>query len=108
VTAETEAEKAVAAKTATAESIPVQRRFDVVSLELSSTIIGAQSVAVINGRTFHEGDRIGMLYGRPVELQSIEPRSAVVAWNGVTRKLEIPLPNQTAPQASLAGTRRTP
>jgi len=107
--AETESEQAVAVQTTTTESVPLQTQFDSVPLELSSTIIsGERSVAVLNGRPFHEGEKIGTSYGAEVVLKSIAPRSVEVTWNGVTRTLRILSPREAAPQTSLVGIRTTP
>lgn len=105
IAAEMKAEQTVAASSAA----PDQTLFETVPLQLSSTIVGVgPSIAVINGRPFRQGAKIGTSYGKDLILQSVDPRSAVVAWNGVTRTLRIPSLREATPQASLAGTRPTP
>lgn len=62
-----------------------------VPLELSSTLVmGNYRKAVINGRAFAEGAAIGKVGDRDVKLLHVEPRTAIVSWNGVTRELRIP------------------
>lgn len=108
IAAETESAKAVAVGKTATESTPKPEQFETVWMVLTSTIVsGDRSVAVINGRSFQPGDKIGTWYGMEVVLKSVAPRSAEVSWNGATRRLRILSPREAA-QASLAGTTKTP
>lgn len=67
-------------------------------LELSSTLVmGNYRKAVINGRAFAEGAAIGKVGDRDVKLVHVEPRTAIVSWNGVTRELRIPKAGEAPP-----------
>ncbi len=65
-------------------------------LMLSSTLVGPKPKAVINGVPHALGRRIGTWNGKPLKLERIAPRSAVVAWNGQVRELRIPAPGETS------------
>ena len=64
-------------------------------LTLSSTLVGPKPKAVINGVPHGLGRRIGTWNGKPLKLERIAPRSAVVAWNGQVRELRVPAPGET-------------
>jgi hypothetical protein len=82
---------------------PNKARLDAVPLELSSTLVTDGSrQAVINGRVFRVGDKLTVPSGETLMLTTVEPRRAVVAWQGITRELKILRPGET-PQANLAG-----
>lgn len=89
------------------QTAPSKARFDAISLELSSTIVGngARS-AVINGRMFREGDQLGKAAGEALVLKIVEPRLVVVEWKGLSRELKILTPSELAakgPPAKLGG-----
>jgi hypothetical protein len=86
-------------------------KFDDYPLRLSSTIVGTRfRKAVINGKAHGVGSEIDMWNGSAITLAEIEPRYAVVEWNGKRREVAIPKPGETpkpvpaaAPESSPAG-----
>ena len=73
---------------------------DTLTLSLSSTIVGGRAKrAVINGRAFNEGETIGLESGIPIVLAQVEPRRAIVAWNGRRRELRILRPGEPSTAA---------
>lgn len=107
--AEIGAEIAAEQVVATSSAAPELLTLESVPLQLSSTLVGSgRAIAVINGRSFREGTKIGTAYGKELTLTSVEPRSAVVRWNGLTRTLRILSPQESSPQSSLAGARTKP
>lgn len=69
-------------------------------LVLSSTLVGGKAAkAVINDRSFARGATLGNWHGSPLTLETVEPRRAVVAWNGQSRELKILRPERTQTQS---------
>lgn len=64
--------------------------FEQYPLELTSTIVGGQvRTAVINGKARRVGTEIERWNGGSMVLSKVEPRYAVVEWNGKRRELKI-------------------
>lgn len=68
-------------------------------LVLTSTLVGPKSKAIINGMPYQRGRTIGTWNGKPLTLEVVAPRRAVIAWNGQTRELRIPAPGEASPTA---------
>jgi hypothetical protein len=86
-----------------AKSAPSNARLNAIPLELSSTLVADDArTAVINGRVFRQGDILAAPSGEPLVLTVVEPRRAVVEWQGMTRELKILKPGET-PKPNLAG-----
>lgn len=67
-------------------------------LRLSSTLVGTRArTAIINGKAFAQGTPLGKLNNVELVLEYVDPRSAVVAWNGMRRELRIPRAGEQPP-----------
>lgn len=96
--AEADAEKEAAIQARVVAADPAL--LDTLTLSLSSTIVGGRAKrAVINGRAFNEGETIGLESGLPIVLTQVEPRRAVVLWNGRRRELRILRPGEQSTAA---------
>jgi hypothetical protein len=76
------------------EATPVEQekplKFEEYPLELTSTIVGGRvRTAVINGKARRVGTEIEQWNGGSLVLAKVEPRYAVVEWNGKRRELKI-------------------
>jgi hypothetical protein len=84
---------------------PQPSYFEQRTLVLSSTIVGGKRTsAVINGRAFPLGAELGTENGIAMKLISVEPRRAVVEWNGQRRELKILKPGETLEADDAAAT----
>ncbi|MCE9605276.1 MAG: hypothetical protein K8U03_10285 [Planctomycetia bacterium] len=64
-------------------------------LTLTSTLVGPRArTAVINGKAYVQGAAIGQINEVELVLETVDPRSATVAWNGARRELRIPRPGE--------------
>lgn len=74
------------------------------ALSLTSTLVGGRlRKAIINGRALAEGDPIETFDGAAVTLLKVEPRRAIVGWNGQVRELKILRPGEAPDAAQVAG-----
>lgn len=69
-------------------------------LFLTSTLVGPRArTAIINGKAYSAGAQIGKINEVELVLVSVDPRSALIAWNGARRELRIPKPGEDDPDA---------
>jgi hypothetical protein len=99
-------EAAAEAEQQVVKSAPNRSLLDAVPLALSSTVVrGELRSAVINGRVFREGDRVTAPGGEPLVLAIVEPRRAVVEWQGLSRELRILKPGEMPAKPNLTSLR---
>jgi hypothetical protein len=82
-------------------------------LQLTSTLVGPRSrTAIINGKAYSQGMPLGKLNDVELVLEYVSSRTAVIAWNGMKRKLWIPKPGEQEPspppdESELTGVKRS-